>query len=81
MTMSNTENNSEKMSRRGREGSLLENVKPPAEMEELLELENSILSVASLTSEIADDATLEAFTPPSQRRLTPKQRREVGKNR
>ncbi|XP_014245242.1 adenomatous polyposis coli homolog isoform X2 [Cimex lectularius] len=66
-----------------KEASLLENVKPPTEMEEMVDLDNSIMSVASISSEIADgidDITLEA-TPPSQRKMTPKQRRELGKFR
>lgn len=54
--------------------SLLENVKPPPDMDDALDLDNSMVSVASLRSEIADDPS----TPPLQRRLTPKQRRDLG---
>lgn len=53
------------------EWSLLENVKPPADMDDVVDLDNSMMSVASLKSEIAE-------TPPSQRRITPKQRRDLG---
>lgn len=56
------------------ETSLLENVKPPPEMDDALDLDNSMVSVASLRSEVAEDPG----TPPSQRRLTPKQRRDLG---
>ena len=65
-----------------RADSLLENVKPPTEMEDVPDLDNSIMSVASLTSEIAEsleDLTLEA-TPPSQRKANAKQKR-LGKFR
>lgn len=66
-----------------RADSLLENVKPPTEMDDMPDLDNSIMSVASLCSEVADsldDLTLEA-TPPSQRKALGKQRRELGKFR
>ena len=43
-------------------------------MDDALDLDNSMVSVASLRSEIADDPS----TPPQQRRLTPKQRRDLG---
>lgn len=65
-----------------RADSLLENVKPPTEMDEIPDLDNSILSVASICSEVADsleDLTLEA-TPPSQRKAAAK-KRELGKFR
>ncbi|XP_073984171.1 uncharacterized protein isoform X3 [Rhodnius prolixus] len=67
-----------------KEASYLENIRPPTEMDDLPELDNSIMSVASLSSEVADneeDATLQAATPPQQRRITAKQRRELGKFR
>uniref|UniRef100_A0A0A9WDI2 Adenomatous polyposis coli protein n=1 Tax=Lygus hesperus TaxID=30085 RepID=A0A0A9WDI2_LYGHE len=63
--------------------SLLENARPPTEMDDVPDLDNSIMSVASLTSEIAEsleDLTLEA-TPPSQRKATAKHRRDLGKFR
>lgn len=67
---------------------------------QVLELENSILSCASLTSEIADTCvlsppnsvtdeitladtseTLEACSPLPPQRLTPKMKRQMGKDR
>ncbi|XP_039301245.1 uncharacterized protein LOC120356377, partial [Nilaparvata lugens] len=70
----------------------IDSIKPPSGMDELLDLENSILSVASITSEIADsphscseDVTLaetlglesrSSSSPQPQKRITPKQKRQ-----
>ncbi|XP_039291012.1 adenomatous polyposis coli protein [Nilaparvata lugens] len=75
----------------------IDSIKPPSGMDELLDLENSILSVASITSEIADsphscseDVTLAETldsnldlpqSPQPQKRITPKQKRQNVKDR
>ncbi|RZF35985.1 hypothetical protein LSTR_LSTR005398 [Laodelphax striatellus] len=75
----------------------IDSIKPPSGMDELLDLENSILSVASITSEIADfpnslseDVTLAEASdtnldlpqsPQPQKRITPKQKRQNVKDR
>uniref|UniRef100_A0A1B6ETN9 Adenomatous polyposis coli protein basic domain-containing protein n=1 Tax=Cuerna arida TaxID=1464854 RepID=A0A1B6ETN9_9HEMI len=73
----------------------LDSIRPPEGMDEVLELENSILSCASLTSEVADspavspansvseDVTLAETDQPSSLtpRLTPKMKRQMLKDR
>ncbi|XP_054281505.1 adenomatous polyposis coli homolog isoform X2 [Macrosteles quadrilineatus] len=67
----------------------IDSIKPPSGMDEVMELENSILSCASITSEVADsppgseDVTLAESEQPSSLtpRLTPKMKRQMLKDR